>query len=159
MNKYFVTVIFLLTLHLVACSEEAVYVSSSEYCVLIYSYEADRQRIYVFHQDAVFISDHEFFPYGNPIFKIADSYDVTSINWRVFDELDPPFEPGGPPGSCSVFNSESDERQAFYFEYANKDAIKRIEQIDQDLANQLVEVDETPQWVSEVLPVDEMFSE
>ncbi|MEM6258419.1 MAG: hypothetical protein AAGI37_08910 [Planctomycetota bacterium] len=141
------------------CADESVYVSTNKYVVLSYSYKAERQRIYVFHRDKVFISDHEFPPHGNPIFKIADSYDVTSMNLRVFDELDPPFEPGGLPGSCSVYNSQPDEREAFYFDYTNKDAIKRIEQIDQDLIKQLVEVDEPPQWVRKVLPIDEMFVE
>ena len=159
MNRFasiVVSVLILVAISSVACSKRSTVSDSSliadpnQYVILGDRSDPYRERIYVFSDEQIFISDHIFPGYTDRRHFVLDSSKLKiEAAWDQFDELQPPFVPSGPTGYCFIYDGSGNEQQAMYFDAINGASSTLMNGIDWQTRKHAAAVEEIPEWVEQ----------
>lgn len=112
--------------------------------------DAARERIYIIHEDMVFVADHIFPGYQDRKYYTSTLDDMSVLSEiEMFDDLSAPFAPGGPTGYCRVINAEGIPEGELYFDAIDGPAVPLLDRVENATFKNRVEVQAVPAWVQE----------
>ena len=125
-------------------------VSLDQYVLLGDRSDADRERVYIFSADQIFIADHIFPGYRDRKYFIVDSSSISvDAKWSDFDELEGPFLPGGPTGYCVIYDNTGKPQQDMNFDAIHGKPSDLMHEIDRQTRQLSSEVEAIPEWVKQ----------
>lgn len=124
--------------------------TANDYLILGDRSNAIREKIYIIHGDTVFVSDHVFPGYTDrQYFSASIVSDDFVGDLAVFNQLTPPFIPGGPSGYCKVVDELGHESATYYFDAKDGAPGRRMNQIETYLERSLRKVEHVPEWIKD----------